>query len=35
MFMNLNALNPTAFPSLRKMELEVVSMCRGMTGGVQ
>lgn len=34
MFMNLNALNPTAFPSLRKMELEVVSMCRGMTGGV-
>ena len=34
MFCTLNALNPTAFPSLRKMEVEVVSMCRHMTGAV-
>lgn len=34
MFMSLNALNPTAFPSLRKMEVEVVSMCQEMTGSV-
>eukprot|EP00041_Stephanoeca_diplocostata_P014065 m.252463 g.252463 ORF g.252463 m.252463 type:complete len:542 (+) comp19566_c0_seq1:61-1686(+) len=34
MFMSLNALNPTAFPSLRKMEVEVVSMCKEMTGSV-
>eukprot|EP00035_Acanthoeca_spectabilis_P022799 m.445832 g.445832 ORF g.445832 m.445832 type:complete len:553 (-) comp19282_c0_seq1:23-1681(-) len=34
MFCDLNALNPTAFPSLRKMEVEVIAMCRHMTGGV-
>eukprot|EP00039_Didymoeca_costata_P023937 m.8756 g.8756 ORF g.8756 m.8756 type:complete len:540 (+) comp3951_c1_seq1:260-1879(+) len=32
---NYNALNPIVFPSLRKMEVEVVSMCRWMTGDVQ
>jgi len=34
-FSNCNALNPTAFPSLRKMEVEVVGMCRWMTGNVE
>lgn len=28
-----NALNPTAFPSLRKMEAEVIGMCADLLGG--
>jgi sphinganine-1-phosphate aldolase len=30
-FEKLNALNPSAFPSLRKMEVEIVEMCKDMT----
>ncbi len=28
-----NALNPTAFPSLRKMEADVIAMCANLLGG--
>jgi len=34
-FGNYNALNPSAFPSLRKMEVEVVEMCKFMTGDIK
>jgi len=34
-FGNFNALNPSMYPSLRKMEVEVVEMCRWMTGNVE
>ncbi|GAM25076.1 hypothetical protein SAMD00019534_082510 [Acytostelium subglobosum LB1] len=33
MFAHLNALNPTAFPSLRRMEVEVVQMSIAMLNG--
>jgi sphinganine-1-phosphate aldolase len=33
MFFSENALNPTAFPSLRKMEAEVIAMCANLLGG--
>jgi glutamate/tyrosine decarboxylase-like PLP-dependent enzyme len=33
MFFSENALNPTAFPSLRKFESEVISMCSSLLGG--
>lgn len=33
MFLAENALNPMAFPSLRRMETDVVSMCAGILGG--
>jgi len=33
LFFSENALNPTAFPSLRKMEAEVVAMTAGLLGG--
>jgi sphinganine-1-phosphate aldolase len=33
MFLAENALNPMAFPSLRRMETDVVSMCVGILGG--
>eukprot|EP01133_Synstelium_polycarpum_P007743 gene7743-9074_t len=33
MFVHLNALNPTAFPSLRRMEVEIVQMAIAMLGG--
>ncbi|EGG17512.1 sphingosine-1-phosphate lyase [Cavenderia fasciculata] len=33
MFIHLNALNPTAFPSLRRMEVEVVQMAINMLNG--
>ncbi len=33
MFFSENALNPTAFPSLRKFESEVVAMTAGLLGG--
>ncbi len=32
-FMSTNALNPMAFPSLKKMENEIVSMVRSVIGG--
>ena len=33
MFFSENALNPTAFPSLRKFEAEVIAMCASLLGG--
>lgn len=33
MFMSENGLNPSAFPSLRRFEAEVISMTAGMLGG--
>lgn len=33
MFFSENGLNPTAFPSLRRFEIEVVSMVAGLLGG--
>jgi len=33
MFMSENALNPTAFKSLRKMENDVVALVRDLLGG--
>jgi len=33
MFFSENGLNPTAFPSLRRFEIEVVSMVGGLLGG--
>jgi glutamate/tyrosine decarboxylase-like PLP-dependent enzyme len=33
MFFSENGLNPTAFPSLRKFETEVVAMCASLLGG--
>ncbi|HND12164.1 MAG TPA: aspartate aminotransferase family protein [Pseudomonadota bacterium] len=35
LFLAENALNPMAFPSLRKMETDVVAMCSGLLGGDQ
>jgi sphinganine-1-phosphate aldolase len=34
-FFSENGLNPTAFPSLRKFETEVVAMCAALLGGDQ
>jgi len=33
MYFSENALNPTAFPSLRKFEAEVIAMCASLLGG--
>ena len=33
MYFSENALNPTAFPSLRKLEAEVIAMCASLLGG--
>jgi len=33
MYFSENALNPTAFPSLRKFESEVIAMCAALLGG--
>lgn len=33
MYFSENALNPTAFPSLRKFEAEVIAMCAALLGG--
>jgi len=35
MFFSENALNPTAFPSLRKFEAEVIAMCASLLGGCE